>query len=230
MSPDSSSTSSLLNDNQMEHDTPDIPLRTQSTSSSNANNKSTSEEKDENYNLDHLSELTIINFKKLNEQLEKGQAPINSEMYNEIKKYLNFMEIDTSKNKNESKNKNQVSKKSKYQPLQLQFGSTLGESFYISFYKIHFNSEDERRKICSYKLNNEINLNTGNFLEDIISEGNSSFVVKSREQGKLVEKMKTVCNVPCEVKPHDIMNYCRGIIYVHGYSKEDAKQYGAELK
>ena len=26
------------------------------------------------------------------------------------------------------------------------------------------------------------------------------------------------------------MNYCRGIIYVHGYSKEDSKQYGAELK
>ena len=163
----SSSTSSFLNDNQMEHDTPDIPLRTQSANSSNANNKSTSAEKDENYNLDHLSELTIINFKKLNEQLEKGQAPINSEMYNEIKKYLNFMEIDTSKNKNESKNKNQVSKKSKYQPLQLQFGSTPGESFYITFYKIHFNSEDERRKICPYKLNNEINLNTGNFLKTL---------------------------------------------------------------
>ena len=42
--------------------------------------------------------------------------------------------------------------------------------------------------------------------------------------------MKTVCNVSCEVKAHDIMNYCRGIIYVHGYSKEDWEQYAAELK
>ena len=227
----SSSSSSLHNENHMEHDTPDIPLRTEETNSSNAY-KSTSEEKDENYNLDHLSELTIINFKKLNEQLKKGQAPLNKEMHEEIKKYLNLMENETSNNKKESKNKTLVAKRSKFQPLQLQFGSTPGESFYVSFYKIHFNSEDERRKICPYKLNNEINLNTGNFLEDIISEGNSSFVVKvkSREQGKLVEKMKTVCNVPCEVKPHDIMNYCRGIIYVHGYSKEDAKQYGAELQ
>ena len=227
------STSSLDNDNEMEHNTPDSPLRTPAANSSNACNLSTSEEKDENYNLDHLSELTIINFKKLNEQLKKGQAPLNHEMYDEIKKYLNLMEIETSKNKKESKNKNQVAKKkSKYQPLQLQFGSIPGESFYITFYKINFNSDEERRKICPYKLNNEINLNTGNFLEDIISEGNSSFVVKvkSKEQGKLIEKMKTVCNVPCEVKTHDIMNYCRGIIYVHGYCKEDAEQYGEELK
>ena len=77
-------------------------------------------------------------------------------MHDEIKKYLNLMENETSNNKKESKNKTLVAKRSKFQPLQLEFGSIPGESFYSTFYKISFKSEDERRKICPYKLNNEI--------------------------------------------------------------------------
>ena len=72
---------------------------------------SSQRETDYNYNMNHLSELTLINFIKLNEQVKKGQAPVNNEIYNEIKKYLNSMEMDISKNKKESKNTNQVSKK-----------------------------------------------------------------------------------------------------------------------
>ena len=191
------------------------------------------------FNILNLTAETTMSLKKINDTIEKyGLDHLRSESNEEsravaeqIERYAKLTNITTSLEQPAKPNPYRAKLQPKRKYIPQIIGDLPGEEHFLKYLYIKFEDEEIRRKICPYSINDNIKEITGEDPKDIVSLGNTGYIVEmnSKASSNKLLKAEALLSFKCTVSDYEQYNYCKGLVYLEDLVKDDIKEYEKDL-
>ena len=193
------------------------------------------------FNILDLSAKTTMNLKEINDTIEKQgfnhlENEVNEEntaVAKEIERYIKLTKMPNILSTIQSQEGSNVSTRRKVKPryVPVSNGMIPGESHFLQFLLLKFEDIEDRRKVCPYALRDELTNKTGYQPSDIVSHGQTGFIikVKNAKQSEKMLQLEQVLSFKCTVENFTKFNYCKGLVYIQEFWKDEPNEFKREL-